>query len=143
MGLVDGVGDGVEQMGLAQAGGPVDEQGVIAHSRVLRRLPGGGVGEFVGRAHYKPVEGVLLRAGEKIALLWPVLEAGELILCEDRELKVGGEQLAEGVLDGGGVAGGDNVPFEPGGAVQHKAALLQRDGLGVVKPGVHGGGGHL
>ena len=140
--VVDGVGDGVKQVGLAQAGLAVDEQGVIAVARVVGHRPGGGVGKFVGRAHHEPLEGILLRAGEKAAL-GGLLIGVQLALGEDHHVEVGGEQLVEGFLDEGDIPGGDDVPFEACGGVEDEAVLLQGDGGGVVEPGVDGGGGHV
>ena len=53
------VGDGLEEVGLAQAGVAVDEQRVVGQRRPLGHGEGGGVGEAVGRADDEGVEGVL------------------------------------------------------------------------------------
>ena len=130
-------------MGLAQAGVSKDKQGVIALPRIVGHLPGGGVGELVGGAHYKAVEGILLRPRKEYPLLGRLLESALLVLRQDGHLKVGGEQLVKGVLDRGEIAGGDDIPLEAGGRVEHKAALLQGHRLSVVKPGIQGGRGHF
>ena len=52
------VPDGVEEMGLAQAGVPVDEQRVVGAGRGFRHRLGRGVGEPVGRGDDEGVEGV-------------------------------------------------------------------------------------
>ena len=57
--LVDLVGDGVQQVGLAQAGLAVDKQGVVGLGGPLGYRLGRRVGEFVGRAHHEPLKGVL------------------------------------------------------------------------------------
>ena len=49
----------------------------------------------------------------------------------------------EGLLNGGEIAGGNDVPLETGGRVDGKAGFVQRDGDRIVKPGVNGGFGHL
>ena len=141
--LVDLVGDGVEQMGLAQAGLPEDEHGVVTHARVVRHRPGGGVGKFVGGAHHEPLKGVFLRPRKKIVLLGVLLKAGQLVLGQDDHFKLCGKQLVERVLDQREVAGDDDVPLQAGGTVQDKTRLLQTDGGGVVEPGVPGGGCHV
>ena len=56
--LPDVVADGLEQVGLAQAGVAVDEQRVVLPGRGLGHGEGGGVGEAVGRADDEGVEGV-------------------------------------------------------------------------------------
>ena len=65
--VVDGVGNGIEQVGLAQAGLPVDEQGVIrldgggiAEIHGVRHGFAGGVGKFVFASYNKSVESVLV-----------------------------------------------------------------------------------
>ena len=140
--LVDGVGDGVQQMGLAQAGLAVDKQGIIALARVVGHRPGGGVGELVGGAHHEALEGVLLGAGEEVVLLRLAVLV-QLPLGEDHHIHVAGEQLPQGGLDLPGVPGGDDIPLEAGGGVEDEPVVLQGDGGGVVKPGVDGGGGHI
>ena len=53
------VGDGLEQVGLAQPGVAVDEQRVVGERRPLGDGQGGRVGEAVRRADHEGVEGVL------------------------------------------------------------------------------------
>ncbi len=57
------VADGVEQVCLAQAGGPVDEQGVVVRARLLGDRHGGGGGEAVGGSHHERVEAVAADQG--------------------------------------------------------------------------------
>ena len=52
------VADGLQEVGLAQAGVAVDEQRVVLAGRRLGHGQGGGVGEPVGRADHEGVEGV-------------------------------------------------------------------------------------
>ena len=52
------VPDGVQQVGLAKAGRPVDEQRVVAASGRLGHAQGGGERELVGRALDEGLEGV-------------------------------------------------------------------------------------
>ena len=53
----DGVADGMQEMGLAQADAAVDEQRVIGVSRRLADAQGGGVGEPVGGPDDEALEG--------------------------------------------------------------------------------------
>ena len=55
---LDVVPDGVEEVGLAEAGGAVDEQRVVGPGRRLGDREGGGVREAVGGADHELVEGV-------------------------------------------------------------------------------------
>ena len=141
--LVDLVGDGVQQVGLAQAGLAVDEQGVVGLGGPLGHRLGRRVGEFVGRAHHEPLKGVLLGARQKDIVGFFLAEVLQLALSQDYHLEVGGEELVERLLDHGQIAGHDDVPLEVGGGVEHKPVGVQRHGGGVVKPGVDRGGGHI
>ena len=139
---MDGVGDGVEQMGLAQAGFAVDEEGIVALGRLVGHAPGCGVGKLVGGAHHKFVKGVLLRPGKENV----VLGLGERFLfplTQNLHVKIRGKKLPQRLLNGGAVAGDDDIPFEVGGGIQNKAVLIQREGLGVVEPGAQSGGGQV
>ena len=110
---------------------------------MLRHRQGRRVGELVGRAHHEPLKGVLLRAGEEQLVGLLLAEVLQLPLSQHHHLKVGGEQLVQRLLDGGQVAGHDDVPLEVGGGVENKPVGLQSHRHGVVKPGVDGGGGHV
>ena len=58
--LMDGVGNGMEKMGLAQAGRAVNKQGIIDHAGVLGNGDGTVVGKTVGGAHHKGIKGELV-----------------------------------------------------------------------------------
>ena len=139
---VELVGDGVEQMGLAQSRLSVDKQGIVGLPWPVGHREGGGVGELVGGPHHEPLEGILLRTRHKgipgaLALLL------QLALAQHDHLEVSGKELPQGLLNGGEVAGEDNIPLKVGGCVEHEAVFVQGDGACVVKPGVNGGGGHI
>ena len=140
---MDGVGDGVQKVGLAQAGFAIDEQGIVALPRVVGHRTGGGVGEFVGGAHHEALEGVLLGAGEEVIFLRLLLVLVQLPLGEDGHVHVTGKQLPQSGLNLGDIAGGDDVPLEAGRGVEDEAVILQRHSSGVVKPSIDGGGGHV
>ena len=144
-GGVDFVGDGVEQVGLAQAGLAVDEQRVVALARVFGHGQGGGVGELVGGTYHEALEGVVLGAGEEGAVhgLGGLGEVVQLPLAQDLHLEVGGEELVQGLLDIGDIAFADDVTLEVGGRMDDEAVLLQGHGGAVVKPGVDGCRGHV
>ena len=141
--FMDGVGDGVQKVGLAQAGLAVDKQWVITLSRIVGHRPGGGVSKFVGGAHHEALEGVLLGAGEEVVFFRLLLILIQFSLGKNSHLHITGEQVPQGGLDFGDIAGGDDVPLEAGGGVEDEAVILQRHGGGVVKPGIDGGGGHV
>ena len=100
------------------------------------------MGKFVGGAHHEALKGVLLRSRDQI-VFFRLLVSVKLPLGEHSHLKFGGEQLPQGILDGGKIPAGDDIPFEGGGGVEDEAVPLQFHRSGVVKPGVDGGGGHL
>ena len=137
------VGDGVEQVGLAQPRLAVDKQGVIGPARLVGHLHSGGEGEFVGGAHHKSVEGVLLEGGVPglggagLAVLVPLL--GE----HQGHRHVKGEQLPQSVFHRGQKPGADDVALKFGGDAENEAALIQSHRLHVAKPGFDGHGGHV
>lgn len=115
--FMDGVGDGVEQMGFAQAGFPVDEEGVVIFRRMLRHRQGGGVGQFVGVAHHEPFKGVLLRPRQKAGDRLPFAILLLLLLAENHHLQLRGEEIIEGLLDIPYIPGGHDFPLKVRGHV--------------------------
>ena len=146
MAAVELVGDGIEQMGLAQAGLAVDKEGVVAVARIFGHGQGGGVGEFVGGAHHEALEGVVLGAGHEGRVGGGPGIGGELLqlpLSQDDHFEIRGEKFVQGLFNGGKVTGKDDVPFEIGWGVEDKAVGIHGDRLCVVKPGIDGGWGHV
>ena len=137
--FVDGVGDGVEQMGLAQAGLPVDEQGVVVLRRVLGYRQGGGVGQLVGVAHHEALEGVFLRSRQKPGDLLGILVLGLLLLLQDHHVDLGGEELEEGFLDLLPIPVVEDPLLKLCRDRQDELVLVQRHCLNVGKPGGDGG----
>ena len=70
------VADGVQEVGLAQAGAPVDEQGVVGAGGRLRHGDGGGVGEPVGGAGDVGVKGVARVEAGAVAAGGALADAG-------------------------------------------------------------------
>jgi hypothetical protein len=64
--FMDGLGDGEEQMALAEAGVAVDKEGVINLAGVFRNCHGGGVSKFVRSADNEVIEGIAVRFRQKI-----------------------------------------------------------------------------
>ena len=134
--LVDGVADGQQQVGLAEAGIAVDKERVVGLAGILRHGGGGRVGEAVGVAHDEVVKGVArhLRQG-----VFPFGEHfGKLVLRDDEHLKVLGKQIGERSLDPVRKALLQNVLLEVRRGAQHQTAVVQLCGRAVGKPGVHG-----
>jgi hypothetical protein len=82
----DLVGDGIEEVGLAQAGAAVDEEGVVAASGGVGHRPGGGAGQLVGGAHYEGVEGkfAAVHNGGGSGLLF-VLALAEAVVVQEAD----------------------------------------------------------
>ena len=137
------MGDGVHEVGLAQTGFSPDEQGVVPGARRLGHGPGSGVGELVGGAHHKAVEGVVLAAGEKTGIGLGVGAPLLVLLVHHLDLKVGGEELMQGLLNGGDITGGDDSPLEFRRGTEDEGILVQSHGPGVTEPRLDGGGGHI
>ena len=141
--FVHRVGDGVEQVGFAQTGFPIDEQGIIAFAGGVSHRPGGGMGKLVGGAHYKAFKRIILCPRQK-AIPCRLLGKGiGLLLSQYHYIKIGGKKLPQSLLYVGKVAFADNIPLKGLWGTQEKAVVFQRNGPHVVKPGVNGGRGHL
>ena len=139
---VDLMGDGVHQVGLAQAGFAPNEEGIVAGTGGLGHRPGGGVGKFIGGAHHETVEGIVLAAGQEAGIdLAMVLLLIRLV--HHLDLKVVGEEFPQGFLDGGDIAGGDDSTLELGRGAENKGIFIQGHGGGVAEPCLDGGGGHI
>ena len=136
----DDVGDGVEQMGLAQARVPVDQQGVVVLGRVLRHGHGGGVGQLVGGAHHEGIKGEL-RGGKAVALAvgLAAAELREVRIVQDLHFKVRGEDIVEGGFDVFHEQGFDVSLLEIVGAVEQKGIAPDIHRLQLVEPGGDGG----
>ena len=67
----------------------------------------------------------------------------QLAFPQNGDGKLGGEELLQGLLDGGDIAGDDGIPLEIGGGIEDKPVFLQGHGLSIVKPGGEGGGGQI
>jgi len=52
-------GDGVQQMGLAEAGVAIDEEGIVALAGGFSYVQRGGVGQSIGVAYHEGIESVL------------------------------------------------------------------------------------
>ena len=138
---MDGVGNGIKQVGLAQTRLTVNKQRIIAlgFSRGVGHRLGRRVGEFVGGADHKGVEGIFLGSGQKVP---PVgVPLGLFSLSQYRYLDISGKKLPQGLLDIGQVAGGDDIPLKVRWGIKGQPVGGEGEGFGVVKPGIQGGGG--
>ena len=95
----DDIGDGVDQVGLSQAGVAVNEQGVVVLSRVVGHCLGCGVGKLVGRAHHERFKGEFIGCKAVVRLLdiAPKFLKGEVV--QNLHLKIRGEDVVEDGFD--------------------------------------------
>ena len=97
----DYVGNGVQQVRLAQAGVAVDQQGVVVLGGMLRHCHGGGVGQLVAGAYHEGIEGELC-GGEPLADVrgdhLPV-ELSQFVHIQDLHLKLHGKHIQKYGLD--------------------------------------------
>ena len=136
----DDVGDGIDQMGLAQAGVPVDQQGVVVLSRMLRHGDGGGISQLVGRAHHEGLE-CELRGSEPLTLAVRavILELCVIQVVQNLHFKIRGENVVKGGLDVFHEQGLDIAFFKVVGTVEDKRIALDVHRLQFVEPGGNGG----
>ena len=142
--MPDGVGDGIEEVGLPQAGIPVDQQGVVFVRQVLRDGLGRGEGHLVGVAHDEFLKGEFLAAegvGSGAAVLFQILL--HLLRGEDADLEIRGENLLQHFLEQVGIAGEDDLPAVFAGAVEQQQIVLHLQNPAVAEPGGNGGVGQV
>ena len=127
-------------MGFSNAGGAVNEQGIIHLPRVFGYGDGGAVGEPVGGAHHEVVKGELgvkVHGGGGLVLFQVVVP---LRVSEYQELGIGIEDLFQGILDIVRAPAADDLPAEIRGGVENQVGFVQLHHLRVVEPGRHGHG---
>ena len=143
-GDAQGVGDGVQQMGLAKAGVPVNKQGVVFGGGILGDRQGGGIGDPVGGSHHEFIEGELIAPQEFLAQGGLAIDPpGQLLVPDDLNVEIGGEDLLQGVLYQVQVAGHDDILTEFRGGMQNEAVIQQLHHLAVAEPGADRGGGQV
>ena len=133
----------MEQMGLAQAGLPIDKQGIVGPPWLVGHLLRGGEGKTVGGSHHEALKGVALRVPPRGAGGGGLAGVDVPLLREEQShVHVKGEQLLQCRLHPGLEPGADDVPLEVSGHAQHQPGVLQGHGLHIPKPGVDGDSGH-
>lgn len=138
------MGDGVQQVGLAQAGIAVDEQGVVALRRLLRHGFCGGVGQLVLGANHIRLEGKgvgveqIPRPVGRHAVI-----GGQLLVAEDLDLHIRGEDVLQRRLDLRQEPGLHGIFLKGVAAVEHQRRILHGHHGDLVKPGLDGGVGQL
>ena len=134
------MGNGVEQVGLAQPRVAVDEEGVVVLPRRVRHRPGRRAGQTVGGAHHEGVKGELpaLHQGYGLLLLL-ALKALEAVVVQQVDGNVGGEDVLEPGLDVGQEAVLDVGALEGVGTVEVEVVPLQGHYRRLVEPGFDGG----
>ena len=121
--------DGVEQVGLAQAGRPVDEQRVVGAGRIGRHRLGCRVGKLVGGTLDKVLEGKVVPARGQIVLRIAhngLFRFGFRLGHHQLDFNVKAQHRLEGFLQQGRVPVGHDLPDEV-------VANSQRDAVGVFK----------
>ena len=137
---LDLMGDGVEQMGLAQSGVAVDEQRVEVFRRLIRHGPCRRIGQLVLRPHHIRLEGegVGIQQGTGLIRGHTVI-GSQLLVVEDLHLQIGGEDVLQRRLDVLHETGLDGAFFEGVAAMQHEGGVLHGDHVHLVKPCADGG----
>ena len=139
------MGDGVEQVGFAQAAVAVDEQGVVALAAgILRHGVGGGIGQLVLGSDDEGLKGEAVAALRVAGMVRPdAVVGGQHVVIQDLHLQVGGEDVLQGRLDVLDELLFDDVLFEGVAAVEHEGRVLHGDHVHLVEPHVDGGLGQL
>ncbi|MPN36843.1 hypothetical protein SDC9_184355 [bioreactor metagenome] len=97
----DHMGNGVEQVSLAQTRIPVDKQRIVVLGRLFRHGDGGGIGHFVGRSNHEGLKGEVAGGKQIHGALsgLPAVKGGKLLIGQNHYLKVLGEDIVEGGFD--------------------------------------------
>ena len=136
--LVDGVADGQQQVGFAEAGVAVDKEGIVGLAGIFRHGHGGGVGKAVGVADDEMVEGIAGHLGQRICGV--LLTAGQFVVFGQHEqLKVGGKEIIECGFDAVAEAFGNDLLLKFRAGDEYQAAVVHLHGNAVEKPGFHSG----
>ena len=115
-----GVGDGVQQVGLAQSAVAVDKQRVVVLAGLLRHRLGGGEGQLVLRPDHIRLECESLRLRQVAGPVGRNAVIGrQLLIVQDLHLQVGGEQIPQRRLDVGQKTGLDGAFLKCVAAMQH------------------------
>ena len=100
------------EMGLAQAGFAVDEQGVVGVGGLVGHRQRGAVGKAVGGAHHKAFEGELGIIDDEIGMLGFFCQGLSVFLSQKDHVHIHIEQHLHGVLDIGDPAALDGLAAE-------------------------------
>ena len=98
--LAELMGNGVDQMGFAEAGVAVDEQGIIVRACPVSHGAGGGIGHFVRLAHHEGVErefAGLQQRGRTFGLV--AFQGAALRRGEELDLKIRGIDILQCAFD--------------------------------------------
>ena len=134
------MGDGVEEVGLAQSRVAVNEEGIVVLAGSVSHRPGGGAGQLVGGAHHEGLEGELpaLHQGGGLLLLL-VLVAAQPFVVQETYRHIRGEDVLEPRLDIPEETVLNVAALKVVGTVEHQGVPLQGHHRGVVEPGLDGG----
>ena len=130
---LDLVGDGIEQVRLAEAGFAVDEKGIIGVRGVVRDGAGGGKRVLVRRTDDEFIERILRVELDEIAVFLVLGVLRQLGLVEDDDLDLRLELVAHGLADLIDISLDDHVLAERRRRVDDELAFRQLDDLGIVK----------
>ena len=133
--LEDGLTDRAQQVRLAEAGVAVDEEWIVVFSRLVRHGQGGRMREFVGAADDEAVEGIAVALRESIHRFYLFLIILKLVSGQHQQIKVAGEEIGQGGLDGISEALENDIALEIGACMQDQTAVLDIDRRAVGKPG--------
>ena len=129
--------NGVQQVRFAEPRRTVNEQRIVGIGGLVRHRQRRRVGKAVRRADHERIECELRIAVHKIARAAAVLEALQLVLAQNDELRHAVKQLRERPADVIAAARADKIAPERRGRIQNEPFFRQLDDLRVVKPGRH------
>ena len=137
--LPDHVGDGVQQVGLAQTGIAVDQQGVVVLGGMLRHRHRGGVGQLIAGTYHEGLKREIL-VGEAITVFLgrAALKFQKSRFIQDLHFKLHGEEILKGGFDVFDKQGFDVSFFKVVGTVQIEGIFPDVHRRQFIEPGGDG-----
>ena len=137
--LPDHVGDGIQQMSLAQTGIAVDQQGVVVLGGMLRHRHRGGVGQLIAGTYHEGLKREIL-VGEAIAVFLgrTALKFQKSRFVQDLHFKLHGEEILKGGFDVFDKQGFDVSFFKVVGTVQIEGIFPDVHRRQFIEPGGDG-----
>ena len=132
--------NGIQKVGFTQTAVTVNKQGVILLCGIFSNCFCRRVSQFVGRTYNVGLKGEGIRLVQLAGRFrCDAVVGGQLIVVEDLDLQIHGENILQHFLDVLDEQTLDIVLFKIVAAVQHKSGVFHRNDFHFIKPSVYCG----